>query len=93
MPKRASSNFEKMKPNDLGRDLHWYPYDGRHGGEPHDDEIQDILDAVGLPLKDLHGRSCDALKRELILAERLVSRRAGIWPQSIFALGGAQVAA
>lgn len=51
MPKRTSSNGKKSKTRGLGRDLHWYDNEGSHRGERHEDEIQAIIKAVGVPLK------------------------------------------
>jgi len=51
MPERISSKGKSRKTQCLGRELHWYGNDDPHRGKCHEDEIQAIVKAVGVPLR------------------------------------------
>jgi hypothetical protein len=86
MPTRGRGNQTKVH-----RALHWYPYDAKRkdgspaGGEPHEDEIQGVIDAVGLDLvlskrrlSDEIGIVVDAAGIDLAMAKKGLSHDIGV---------------
>lgn len=71
MPKRATAKGSP-KTKRLERDLHWYGNKDPDRGECHEDEIQAIINAVGVPLRTSNTASSrKELSRDIGIAESL----------------------